>query len=35
VVTQRTLLDFRGINWPKQKGDLSPPPNVAARDDWS
>jgi hypothetical protein len=35
VVIQRTLLDLQGINWPKQKGDFSPLPNVAAMDDWS
>jgi hypothetical protein len=35
VVIQRMLLDVHGIYWPKQKGDLSPLPNVAAMDDWS
>lgn len=35
VVSQRTLLDIRGINWPKQKGDLSPSSNVTATDEWS
>jgi hypothetical protein len=35
VVIQCTLLDLHGINWPEQKDDLSPPPNVAATDDWS
>jgi len=35
VINQRTLLDLRGINWPKQNGDLAPTIHVRATDEWS
>lgn len=35
VISQRTLLDLHGINWPKQNGDLAPPTHVTATDEWS